>query len=114
MTTTDSLALAQLARKALLDKKGVNPVLLDVRALSGVTDFYLIITGTSAPHLKAMVEELRHQHQTAGAARKRQAGDPDSGWLVVDCLDVVVHLFLPHIREYYALEDLWSDAPRVA
>lgn len=113
MTTNDSLAVAQLARKALLDKKGVDPLVLDVRSLSSVADYYVIVTGTSAPHLKAMAEELRHQLLAAGADRKRQGGEPNSGWLVVDYLDVVVHLFLPHTREYYALEDLWSDAKRV-
>ncbi|TAN37435.1 MAG: ribosome silencing factor [Verrucomicrobia bacterium] len=113
MNKIESLALAQLARKALLDKKGVNPILLDVRELSSVTDYYLIATGNSAPHLKALGEEMNHVLGPLVGERKRRAGNPDSGWLVVDYLSVVVHLFLPHTREYYALEELWSDAPRI-
>ena len=113
MNKLESLALAQLARKALLDKKGLNPLLLDVRSISSVTDYYLIVTGNSAPHLKAMAEELNHQLGPLVGARKRRAGEPGSGWLVADYRDVVVHIFLPHTREYYALEELWSDAPRV-
>ncbi len=113
MNTTDSLALAQLARQALLEKKAVNPVVLDVRKLSSVTDFYLIATGNSGPHLKAIGQELSHQLRTSEVARRRQTGEANSGWVVVDCGVVVVHLFLAATREYYALEDLWSDAPRV-
>ncbi|MCX7009769.1 MAG: ribosome silencing factor [Kiritimatiellaeota bacterium] len=113
MNTTDSLALAKLARQALLEKKAVDPMVLDVRKLSSVTDFYLIATGNSAPHLKAIAEELNQQLRTSDVARRRQTGEANSGWVVVDCGVVVVHLFLPHTREYYALEELWNDAPRV-
>ena len=113
MNIPDALALAQLARQALLDKKGANPVLLDVRAVSSVTDFYLIATGTSAPHLKALAEEVDHQLRATGQERRRRSGESASGWMVLDCGVVVVHLFLPHTRDYYALEDLWNDAPRV-
>jgi ribosome-associated protein len=113
MKKNDSLALAHLARKALLEKKAVNPLVLDVRKLSSVTDFYLIATGSSAPHLKALGEELHAHLRDAKIARNRRSGEANSGWLVVDCGLIVVHLFLPATREYYALEDLWSDAPRV-
>jgi len=114
MKKSESLALAKLARQALLEKKAVDAIVLDVRKLSSVTDFYLIATGTSAPHLKAMGEELNDQLRTASVARRRSSGEANSGWLVVDCGVVVVHLFLPHNREYYELEELWSDAPRVS
>ena len=113
MNKMESLELAQLARKALLDKKGVNPILLDVRKLSSVTDYYLIATGSSAPHLKALAEEVDHQLRAGGLERRRRSGESASGWMVLDCGAVVVHLFLPHTRDYYALEELWNDAPRV-
>ena len=114
MNTNDSLALAQLARQALLDKKAVNPVLLDVRTVSSVTDYYLVATGTSAPHLKALAEEVDHQVRAGGLQRRRRSGESASGWMVLDCGGVVVHLFLPHTRDYYAIEELWNDAPHVA
>ena len=103
MNKSESLALAKLARQALVDKKAVNPLVLDVRKLSSVTDFYLIATGTSAPHLKALGEELNAHLRSANITRRRSSGEANSGWLVVDCGLIVVHLFLPHTREYYAL-----------
>ena len=79
MKKNESLALAKLARQALLEKKAVDAIVLDVRKLSSVTDFYLIATGTSAPHLKAMGEELNDQLRTASVARRRSSGEANSG-----------------------------------
>ena len=111
--TNDALTIAQKARDALLAKKGDNPVLLDVRGLSGITDYYLIVTGHNAPHLKALAEELDKGCKSAGLRCARRSGKPESGWMVADYLDVVVHIFSDEQRGPYALEELWSDAPRV-
>jgi ribosome-associated protein len=88
-------------------------VLLDVRGLSSVTNFYVVATGNSSPHLKAMASDLDDQLRAAGASRFRKSGTPESGWVVSDYLDVVVHLFAREQRAYYALEQLWNDAKRV-
>ena len=112
--TMESLALARQARAALLAKKGEDPVLLDVRGLSSITDYYLIVTGLNAPHLKALLEDLEQEFEQAGQRCARRSGKPESGWMVADYLDVVVHIFSAQHRGYYALEQLWSDAPRVA
>jgi ribosome-associated protein len=101
-------------RAALLDKKAVDPVILDVRKLSGITDFFIVASGGSPPHLKAMATEVRGRVRSAGRGKGRIEGEPDSGWLVIDIGDAVVHIFLPATRAYYAIEELWSDAPRLA
>ncbi len=111
---TEPLAIAAKARAALLAKKGTDPVLLDVRGLSSITDYYLIVTGHNTPHLKALAEELDRELGQAGLRCARRSGQPESGWMVADYLDVVVHIFSAHHRDYYALEQLWSDARRVA
>ncbi|MCX6995657.1 MAG: ribosome silencing factor [Kiritimatiellaeota bacterium] len=112
--TNEALALAVKAREALLAKKGENPVLLDVRGLSSITDYYLIVTGLNTPHLKALLEDLEREFEQAGRRCARRSGKPESGWMVADYLDVVIHIFSAQHRGYYALEELWSDATRVA
>lgn len=109
----DNADAARLVCAAAEDKKGQHPVVLDVRGLSGVTDFYVIVSGGSPPHLKALAAEIAHRMKAAGLAKYRASGSPESGWMVVDLLGVVVHLFTAEAREYYALEDLWRDAPRL-
>jgi ribosome-associated protein len=101
-------------RDLLEDKKGSQITVLDVRELSQVTDFFVLASGTSSPHLKALTAELQVRlKQDDGVRCYRHTGTPESGWMVLDYLDVVVHLFLPTVREYYALEELWSDAPQL-
>lgn len=87
--------------------------MLDVRGLSSVTDYYVLATGNSSPHLKALVTEVSLTLKKAGLACHRQAGTPESQWMCADCFDFVVHVFSHRSREFYALESLWKDAPRV-
>jgi ribosome-associated protein len=107
------LQIAKRARKALGEKKGTDVRLFDVRGLSGVTDYYLIVSGNSPPHLKAMYNGILHDLKQKGAACYRKSGDPESGWMVIDYIDVVIHILLAEKREYYALEALWAEAPLV-
>lgn len=86
--------------KALEDAKGTDVRVYDVRGKSNLTDFFVVATGAAAPHLKALVKAI------PGKAY-REAGDPDSGWIVSDLIDVVVHVFSAEARAYYALEKLW-------
>lgn len=96
------------------DKKAENIVVLDVRAISMVADFLLICDGSSLPHLRAIRNEiadrLKHDH---GVPPYSSHGTPDSGWLLLDYGDVVVHVFHAEKRAFYGLEDLWNDAPRL-
>lgn len=78
-----------------------------------MTDYYLIATGNNTPHLRALGQELEKSLGELGVKCYRQAGTPESEWIVADYLDVVVHLFTPRMRDYYELERLWADAKRV-
>ena len=86
--------------------------MLDVRGVSGITDYCVIATGTSSPHLKALLSEVQHQVKQLGMPTRR-SGIPESGWVVLDCLDAVIHIFAPEARAYYALEALWQGAQEV-
>jgi ribosome-associated protein len=97
----------------VLSKKGEDVVLLDVRGLSTVTDYYLIATASNTPHVKALATEIERELEKEGVRCYRIAGSPDSEWVVVDYFDAVIHIFTAKTREYYALEQLWSDAKRV-
>ena len=99
---------AELAAKALVERKAADVKIYDVRGKSSLTDFFVVATGAAAPHLKALVAETQAAMKTAGVMSHRTSGDPESGWIVVDYIDVVVHVFSPEARAYYALEKLWA------
>lgn len=107
------MELAQRAGQILEGKKAEQLLVLDVRKVSSVTDFFLIATGTSAPHLKALAEEVDVRLKAEGVRSYRHSGESESGWIVLDYVDLVVHLFTPEVRSYYDLERLWKDAPRL-
>jgi ribosome-associated protein len=89
-------------------------VILDLRGISSFTDFFVICSGTSEPHLKAIAGEieqrLREDHGIRPAAVD---GFPASQWMVLDYLQVIAHVFHSDKRAFYSLEDLWGDAPRL-
>lgn len=99
--------------EAILRKKGEDVVLLDVSDLVDYTDQFVIATGTSPPHLQAMIAELDEAASRAGLKRTGVEGGSASNWVLVDYGDVVVHLFLRESRGFYDLDGLWSDAGRV-
>ena len=98
----------KLLAKALEEKKGLDVKTYDVRGKSSFTDFFVVATGAAAPHLKALVAESQRAMRSVGIQGYRTSGDSESGWIVVDYIDVVVHVFSPEAREYYALEKLWA------
>lgn len=108
-----ALKLAKAAHRALDDKKAMDIVLLDVRELSGVTDYFLIATGRSTPQLKAMFNEVQRSLKQEGVQCFRRSGTPESGWLTLDYFDVILHMFSEETRSYYAIESLWEAAPVV-
>jgi len=87
---------------------------MDLRGISTFTDFFVLCSGNSEPHLKAIAngieERLREDHDIRPTAVD---GFPASQWIVLDYLQVIVHVFHREKREFYSLEDLWSDAPRL-
>lgn len=96
-------------------KQAEDIVILDLTGISTITDFFVICTGGSLPHLKAIrrgvAEKLLEEHEVKDFARD---GAPESHWMILDYGDVILHVFHEDKRDNYALEDLWSDAPRVA
>jgi ribosome-associated protein len=110
----DSKKLAQLCRDFADNKKAENIVILDVRDLSTVTDYFVIASGTSEPHLRAIVDEITDQLRQEHGVRPRAVdGKVQGAWVVLDFFDVIVHLMRPEARERYDLESLWGDAARL-
>ena len=110
----DSLTIAKTCAKCADDIQAEDIVVLDLRGISSIADYFVICTATSIPHLKAVSRDIRAKTETSIGERARSAdGDPSSLWMVIDYVDVIVHIFHSEKRHVYALEDLWSDAPRV-
>ena len=103
--------VAEISRYAA-DKKAVDVVELDLRGVLGYTDYFLVCSGNTARQAKAIhdgiLEGLKREH---GLLPRRVEGTPDAGWILIDCLDVVVHIFTPQTREFYRLEQLWGEVP---
>lgn len=111
----DSLTIAKTCAKYADDMQAEDIVILDLRGISSIADFFVICTATSVPHLKAVSRDVRAKTQEAIGEKPRSAdGDAASLWMVTDYVDVIVHVFHKDKRELYALEDLWSDAPHLA
>jgi ribosome-associated protein len=89
-------------------------VVLDLRNISSFTDFFVVCSATSEPHLKAISSGIREGlSQRLGRSPLSSEGAPLSQWVVIDYSDVLVHIFFTQKRRFYALESLWSDAPRL-
>lgn len=106
MTTLD---YARAVVDIISDVKGEDVVLLDLRDVTVITDFFIICTGNSDRQLKAIIEKIsqgmKEKHDLRGA---RIEGNPEGGWVLVDYGDIVVHVFTEDQRDYYDLEGLWS------
>jgi ribosome-associated protein len=110
----DSRKLALLCREFADNKKAENIVVLDVREVSSVTDYFVIASGTSEPHLRAILDEITDKLREEHRVRPRAVdGTPRAAWVVLDFFDVIVHVMREDVRERYDLETLWGDAPRV-
>lgn len=112
MTQTNE-ALALGIAQALYDKQAENIRVLDVRGVSTVTDFCVVASGTSAPHLKALQRAAQGYLKEQKDARYRLSGEADSGWVLLDAFNVVAHVFVPEAREYYDIEALWKGAKEI-
>ena len=90
-------------------------MILDLQGISTFTDFFVICSGTSEPHLKAIAGEVEGRlNDDHGVRPVSVDGFPASQWIVLDYMQVIAHIFHREKREFYSLEDLWGDAPRVA
>jgi len=101
------------AARAALDKRAVDLVVLDVTQVSSIADYFLVCSGRSTPHLKSISEAIREELSDLGVRPLHAEGVAESGWVLLDYGDVLMHVFLEDTRAYYALERLWGDAPSV-
>jgi len=108
---TSALPLA--AAQAAADKKAENIRILDLRKLSSFADYFVICTGTSDPHLKAIGSEIREKLRDNLGLTAHADGFPASQWVVLDYHGILIHIFQPEKRDFYDLESLWRDAPIV-
>jgi ribosome-associated protein len=112
-SSIDSTSLVKLCREIALDKKAEDVLILDLHGVSTVADYFLICTGKSEPHLKAIADEVARRLRETGLRPRHRDGYPPSRWIVMDYGDVLLHIFHPELRQRYALETLWGDAKRV-
>jgi len=111
--SADSLEVAKVAIDAALDKKALLPVLIDVSAMASYTDFIAIVSGRSDRHVDAIAEGVLQAMKARGRSLLGQEGTGSGRWTLLDFGDVVVHVFYHPVREFYDLESLWVDAPRL-
>jgi ribosome-associated protein len=104
---------ARLAARTALAKKARDLVVLDVQGLSGIGDYFLICCGASTTHVQTIADAIELSLKSEGQRVLHREGRPDSGWVLLDYGDVIVHVFLPETRAFYALERLWGDAPEL-
>jgi ribosome-associated protein len=110
----EALTIAKTCARFADEIQAEDIVVLDLRGISSLADYFVICTATSLPHLKAVSRDVRIKTEEEIGEKPRSAdGEATSMWLVIDYVDVVVHIFHEEKRTLYALEDLWSDAPRV-
>jgi ribosome-associated protein len=110
----DSKKLALLCRDLAENRKAEDVVILDVREVSSVTDYFVIVSGTSEPHLRAIVDEISDKLKDEYQLKPKAIdGTLQTAWVVLDYFDVIIHVMRQDVRERYDLETLWGDAPRV-
>ncbi len=111
--TLPSLERACLCARVASDNKARDVLVLDMRGITPLYDFFVLITGNSRRQIHTITEEIDANLRQCGDLRLSVEGYEGSKWVVQDYGDVVVHVFAPQLREYYAIEELWADAPRV-
>ena len=95
------------------DNKAEDIIALDLREHANIAEYFVIATGANKPHLKALYDGLQRFFKDAGFKDYQRQGVPDSGWMIMDYQGVMVHIFERELREFYDLEKLWKDAPKV-
>ncbi len=103
--------VVQAAVDAIEDRKGLHVHVLDLRGLTNATDYFVIATGTSDAHVRGIADNVVASMDAAGHDAHHVEGLSNGRWVLLDFVDVVVHLFHPETRAFYQLERLWQDAP---
>jgi len=109
----ESRELAVAAARAAAAKQAEEVLVLEVGPILAIVDFFVICSGTSDRQVKTIVEEVEEALRAVGVRAVRREGEDQAGWVLLDYVDVVVHVFGEEEREYYGLERLWLDAERI-
>ena len=112
-TTTNSLALAQRAAQIAIDNKAQDVVLLDLRGVTDMTDFFIIASGTSDTATRSIGQHVLEEMKKEGSPAHHIEGLEKGRWVLLDFVDFVVHVFHPTLRNFYQLERLWADAEQI-
>ena len=113
MTSSSSQEKAFLCARALLDRKAIDLVILEVKDLSSFTDYFLICSGNSDRQVQAIAAHVEEKLGKEGLRTLGMEGKREGRWVLLDYGDVVIHVFYHPVREFYDLERLWSEAPRL-
>ena len=109
----EALEKLKIALKAAVDKKAENPVVIDLRNLTSLADYFLIVTASSDTQARTIADEVKKKLKERNVLPISVEGYDSANWILLDYGDLVVHVFRPEFRELYDLESLWLDAPRV-
>jgi len=110
---TDSRTKSLLCLQAAIEKKAIDPVLLEMKGISSIADYFLICSGKSDRQVQAIAQEIEKVLKKRGIRPLGQEGIPEGKWILMDYEDVIVHIFLEPVRKFYDLEGLWIDASRI-
>ncbi len=113
ITDNDIVDISRRCARILDEKKARNTVIMDLRAVNSYLDYFLITTGNSRLHCRALARELEKFIRAEGM-RERSRPEFDTGWIILDFNEILVHIFTEEMREYYQLEKLWGDAERIS
>jgi ribosome-associated protein len=105
-----STKLAEKIAKLAWDKKGKDITLLDLKGLTDISDYFVVISGESEPHVKAISDFIEEELKKEGIKVWHREGKENLNWILLDYVEVVAHIFRPPIRDFYSLEKLWGDA----
>jgi ribosome-associated protein len=108
-----TLYRVRMAAKAISEKQGVDIVAYNVSAVSSITDYYLVASGLNTVHIKALFNETHLAMKSQGINCWRMSGNQESGWIVADYIDFIVHFFKKDVRAYYQVDQLWQSMPTV-
>lgn len=99
----------KLVCQAITDKKGFNIVVIDVRRVCSMTDYFIIAEGNVDRHVTALAKHVEDMLRTVDFKPSHVEGMREGEWVVLDYMDIVIHLFIPELREHYALEEVWKE-----
>lgn len=105
--------IARLSAETAIEKKGMNTLILDLRGLSIIADYFVITHGNNEPQVEAIATAIREKMEEQGVRIRGIEGFQEKRWILIDLGDVVVHVFHREEREFYHLERIWADAPQI-